>query len=127
MKIGYIDDKKILLDTFTNTFATKKIDITTWEFIIMRKNVLLQSVISAQVGMLLLDYHIDSIYKGTDLAQDLMKLGFTGIIVGFSTDPHTASIFKNIGVPYFVQKEPSNSLHSVEKVLSIMDMILDTK
>ncbi|PIR87104.1 MAG: hypothetical protein COU11_02660 [Candidatus Harrisonbacteria bacterium CG10_big_fil_rev_8_21_14_0_10_49_15] len=66
---------------------------------------LIAQILSANPEIVLVDYHLSEQLKGSEVTALLRRAGFTGTVIGFSSDPDTVRAMERAGGNGCVKKE----------------------
>ncbi len=121
-KIAMVDDEQGVLESFVPDLMTAtdgKAAFIKYEG--QSIDELTKQIQDAEADLVLLDYHLSEVLKGSDVARALTDNGFSGDMVGFSSDPGAASDFKKEGALGSVDKKAWSPEVSVEQVAQLLD------
>lgn len=125
-KVLLVDDQPIVIEEFIPhlTVATEN----NFAFILCKKDEFLldlaQRIKQENAQMVLLDYYISSLFKGTEVARALVKINHKGLVVGFSSDKDTEQEWRAAKVYAIVEKkayEPIGSIKTIASIASELD------
>ena len=84
---------------------------------------LVKEIMESNAEVVLMDYHLSIGLEGTDVADALIKKGFTGTIIGFSSDPRADQAFKDIGAIGAINKNSELPEESIKKLIDLFSEI----
>lgn len=83
-------------------------------------NELVQKIMEDNPNIILMDYHLSDNVKGVDVINALKEKGFSGDIVGSSSDSRTTELFTNAGAMGNIDK---NRLDAEDSVIELAELI----
>jgi CheY-like chemotaxis protein len=79
-----------------------------------------EAIIDKNPEVVLLDYELSERICGVDVARSLKENGFTGMIIGFSSDRDFLNAFKEGGVSMCVEKKSYDPEGTLQKLADIL-------
>jgi len=81
---------------------------------------MLREILGHNPNIVLLDHDLSDQLKGPEIAKALKQAGFTGDIVGFSSERYAAKEFRNTGAIGCVEKEAGDPGLSIKKLADLI-------
>ncbi len=93
------------------------------------KGTIVEQIMEGDPEVVLLDFHLSTHVKGPWVAQELIKKGFKGKIIGFSSENkrEVAASFKHVGVDTCIEKDGGMPEESVKQLAEILKEESETK
>lgn len=119
-KLLFVDDTQELLEQFMPYFVVATDGNASF---VQHKgeplDALVDTILQQQPEIIMLDYHLADSLKGSQVAMALKAKGFSGTIVGFSSDDNTHRDFNHAGVTVTTKKgfDPEDSIKQLCKML----------
>ena len=120
--IAMVDDEQGVLEAFVPDLMTATDGKATFiKYNGQSIEELVAQIQAAEATLILLDYHLSKMLKGSDVARALSDEGFLGIAIGFSSDNNAKKDFEDAGAFGSVEKEawsPETSIKQLAKLLT---------
>ena len=81
---------------------------------------LADSIIESESDIALLDLNMANGISGTDVARMVKEKGFSGKIIGFSSDMRAVNAFKQVGANGVVRKDSNNQEATIREIVQII-------
>ncbi len=110
-RVLMVDDAKILIENFipSLTVATDGNAAFILHTAEQSRDVLVDAILTKDPQIILMDYHLAGGVEGDDIIRAIIAKGFTGKIVGFSSDSAAQRAFSAAGAVGSVDKMGSSS------------------
>ncbi|OGZ95202.1 MAG: hypothetical protein A3H69_05525 [Candidatus Sungbacteria bacterium RIFCSPLOWO2_02_FULL_47_9] len=80
---------------------------------------LAEEIKATNAEIVLLDYHLSMGIDGAEVAKKLIKNGFRGTVIGFSSDKSAGDMFKRVGAFGAIDKNTNNPGAAIKKLAEI--------
>jgi CheY-like chemotaxis protein len=121
-KIAMVDDEQGVLEAFVPDLMTATDGNASFiRYQGQSIEELVAQIQTTEANLVLLDYHLSKMLKGSDVARALLDGGFSGTTMGFSSDRGAKEDFEKAGALSSVEKEawsPEVSVKQLAKLLT---------